>query len=72
MQGHQSFDAADVSPAFSRRRFTSNHGWDDIARLLGEAVSYRLYALTMGRHVFVKAPDRRVLSVPGPIRRRTG
>ncbi len=40
--------------------FTSNHGWDDIARLLGEAVSSRLYALTQGRHVFVEVPDRRI------------
>ena len=40
--------------------FTSNHGWDDIAKVLGEAVASRLYALTQGRQVFMAAPDRRV------------
>jgi DNA replication protein DnaC len=52
--------------------FTSNHGWDDIAKLLGDAVSSRFYALTPGRHVFGAAPDRRVLSVPGATEGRIG
>jgi len=52
--------------------FTSNHDWDGIARLLGEAVSSRLHALTLGRQVFVEAPDRRLFFMQEPMGRRTG
>lgn len=40
--------------------FTSNYTFDQIAERLGDAVSSRLYALTKGRQIDVKAADYRI------------
>jgi DNA replication protein DnaC len=39
---------------------TSNYGFDEMAARLGDAVASRLYALTKGRQVYVRAKDWRV------------